>query len=105
MEASDYTAAVKKVQASKAKENYLLFTVSWDINLILPYKEGMLFMEALGKAEKLEEPYDKPPGIRPLDRDRIGMKVLSAKEYEQIKIAQLLQVKLRDVQEYETNNT
>lgn len=105
MEAQDYQAAVKKIQATKPKENYLLCVFSWDTKIVLPYKAGMAFMEALNQAERLVEDYDKPPGIQPLDRDKIQFRVLSAKEYEQIRIAQLLKVPLDTVKEYETNNT
>ena len=104
MEASDYMAAMKKVQASKSRDNYLMCCVSWDVNLIFPYKEGMLFMEALAKAERLNEDYGKPPVIQGIDRERFAVKILSAKEYDQIRIAQLLSVKLDEVKEYETNN-
>ena len=103
MEAQDYQAAVKRIQASKPKDNYLLCTVSWEVNLVFPYKIGMAFMEALGQAERLVEDYSNPPGIQPLDRDKIHFRVLSAKEYEQIRIAQLLKVPLNTVKEYETN--
>lgn len=104
MEAQDYQAAVKKIQATKPKENYLLCSVSWDVNLVFPYKAGMVFMEAMGQAEKLVEEYNKPPGIQPIDRDKIQFRVLSAKEYEQIRIAQVLKVPLDTVREYETTN-
>lgn len=104
MEAQEYQEAVKKVQSLKAKDNYLLCNVSWDIKLVLPFKAGLALMEALGQAEKLVEEYSKPPAIQPFDRESISISVLSAKEYEQIRIAQLLKVKLDEVREYETNN-
>ena len=104
METQNYQAAVKKIQATKPKENYLLCTISWDIKMVLPYKVGMVLMEALGQAERLVEEYGKSPSIQPFDRDRIGISILSAKEYEQIRISQLLKVPLDTVKEYETNN-
>ena len=105
MDAQTYQEAVKKLQANKPKENYLICNISWDLKMVLPYKAGMVLMEALGQAERLVEEYSKPPSIQPLDRDRIGISILSAKEYEQIRIAQLLKVPLDTVKEYETNNT
>ena len=104
MDSQKYQDAVKKLQASKPKDNYLLCNISWDLNLVFPYKTGMAFIEAIGQAEKLVEEYNKPPGIQPIDRDKIQFRVLSAKEYEQIRIAQLLKVPLDTVKEYETNN-
>ena len=104
MEAQEYQEAIKKIQSHKAKDNYMLCTVSWDVNLVFPYKAGLAFIEALGQAEKLVEEYNKPPGIQPIDRDKIQFRVLSAKEYEQIRISQLLKVPLDTVKEYETNN-
>lgn len=105
MDAQTYQEAVKKMQANKPKENYLICNISWDIKMVLPYKVGMVLMEALGQAERLVEEYSKPPSIQPFDRDRIGISILSAKEYEQIRIAQLLKVPLDTVKEYENNNT
>ena len=104
MEAQDYQAAVKKLQAIKPKDNYLICNISWNLKMVLPYKAGMALMEALGQAEKLVEEYGKPPSIQPFDRDQVGITIFSAKEYEQIRIAQLLKVPLDTVREYETNN-
>ena len=104
MEAQDYQAAVKKIQATKPKENYLLCNISWNLKMVLSYKAGLALMEALGQAEQLVEEYGKPPSIQPFDRDRVSLGVLSAKEYEQIRISQLLKVPLDTVKEYETNN-
>ena len=104
MDEQKYQAAVKKVQGMKAKEGYLLCKISWDTKVLLPYKAGMAFMDSLGQAERFEEEYNKPPSIQPMDRDRITLSVVSAKEYEQLRIAQLLQVTLDTVKEYEINN-
>ena len=103
MEAQDYQAAVKKIQASKPKDNFLLCKISWDLSIVLPYKAGLALMEALMQSENLVEEYSKPPSIQPFDREKVRISVLSAKEYEQIRIAQLLKVSLDDVKEYETN--
>ena len=105
MDNQKYQDAVKKLQASKPKDNYLLCNISWDLKMVLPYKAGLALMEALAQAERLVEDYGKPPSIQPFDRDRINLGVLSAKEYEQIRIAQLLKVPLDTVKEYETNTT
>lgn len=105
MEAQDYQAAVKKIQATKPKEYYLLCNISWNLKIVLPYKAGLALMEALGQAERLVEEYDKPPSIQPFNRDCLHLGVLSAKEYEQIRISQLLKVPLDTIKEYETNNT
>ena len=104
MDEQKYQAAVKKVQGMKTKDAYLLCKISWDTKILLPYKVGMVFMESLGQAERFEEEYPKPPSIQPMDRDRITLSVVSAKEYDQIRIAQLLQVPLDVIKEYETNN-
>jgi hypothetical protein len=105
MESQEYQSAIKKLQATKPKDNYLLCNIAWDLKVVLPYKVGLALMESLGQAERLVDEYNKPPAIQPFDRDRITMSILSAKEYEQIRIAQLLKVTLDTVKEYETTNT
>lgn len=96
----DYAEAVKKVQAKKLKENFLLIEMSYDKKLIMPYKEGVAFISSLANAEQLNDPYSKPKTITGLDREAIKSSVLSYEEYERIKIAALLNISLDEVKQF-----
>ena len=96
----DYAEAVKKVQAKKLKENFLLIEMAYDKKLIMPYKEGVAFISSLANAEQLNDPYSKPKTITGLDREAIKSSVLSYEEYERIKIAALLNISLEEVKQF-----
>lgn len=96
----DYAEALKKVQTKKTKENYLVVELSYRNKIILPYKEGVALMSALNNAENLTESYSEPKIISGLDRDAIKASVMSADEYELIKIAALLKVTVEEAKEF-----
>lgn len=93
----DYEQALKKVTAEKAKENRMVFTLSYDKKIILPHKAGLQLMDALMNGELLTENYNKPPQITGLLRDSIAIQTLSDREYLRIKVAQLLNVSVHDL--------
>ena len=95
----DYLEAVKKVQAKKPKDNYLVIEISYDSNLILPYKEGIVFLTSLVNAEQLRTPYGEKHRIVPIERTAIKSYIMSAEEYEQYKIAALLDLTMDEVKE------
>ena len=95
----DYATAVKKVQARKAKENYLLVTLGYDNKVVLPYKDGIAFITSMSNAEQFNDPYNKEHNISELDKDKITMKPMSQEEYERYKIAALLNMTVAEVKE------
>lgn len=101
MEASAYPDALKKVQARKPKDNYMVIQVSYDTKVVLPYKDGLVFMTAFVNAEQLSEHYDSPHRITPLNRGSLTSTVMSAQEYERYKIAALLNISVSDVEAFE----
>lgn len=90
--------AVKTVQSQKPKENYLIIQLSWDTKLVLPYKDGMVFISSLSNAEILESDYQKGKKIVPIKSDQLSTNILSTTEYQHIKIANLLGVNSDEVQ-------
>ena len=87
----DYAEALKKVQGAKAKDNYMAFELAYDKKLVLPYKDGIIFLSALNTAEQLHEPYGSGQHrIAEFDRKSINVTILSHDEYIRIKIAALL---------------
>jgi hypothetical protein len=98
----EFKDAVKKVQSSKVKDNFILVNVSYDKKLILPYAQGLAFLAALENAEQFNESYaDKKKSITGINRKDLEFMVMSRNEYEQIKIAQLLNVTVDEVKQYE----
>lgn len=101
----DYKEALKKVQAKKPRQNFLLIEISYDKKLILPYQEGIAFMAALENAEQFIDTYSKPKAITGLDRDQLKTSIMSYSEYEQVKIAALLNISIEDVKQLESTST
>jgi hypothetical protein len=92
-----YAEALKKVQAMKVKENFMVIEISYSTKIVLPYKDGMAFLQALANAEKLNEGYNEQHGIQAFDREAVKMRIMSHVEYENYKMAQLLGIKPDEV--------
>ena len=95
----DYLTAVKQIQTKKPKDNFMLIEMYYDNKIILPYKDGLAFLAALNNAEKLTEEYNKPHRIIPINREAVRTSILSNEEYENYKIAALLNISLDEVKE------
>lgn len=93
----EYAEALKKVTATKPKENFMAIQTAYDRKLILPYKDGVAFMAALNNAEELKDGYGDPQRISEFDRKSITACVMSHEEYIRYKIAALLGVKPEEI--------
>jgi hypothetical protein len=92
-----YQEALKKVQANKNKDNFMLIEVNWDNKILLPYKDGLVYLNSLINAESYSDSGDvRIGGIKQHD---ITCRIMSNEEYEQIKIANLLSISLADVKD------
>lgn len=96
----EYLEAVKKLKTQKVKENYLCIQVGYSTKIVLPYKEGLVFMGALENAEQLNEKYQEPHRIVPFNNGTLSITIMSGEEYEQYKIAALLNVSIEDVRRF-----
>lgn len=96
----EFKDAVKKVRASKAKENFFLFRMGYDTTLVLPHSHGVAVLAALEYAELLAEPYGENKTISGIDKETLRFSMMSRAEYEQIKIAALLGVSTKDVAQH-----
>lgn len=92
-----YVDALKKVQAKKTRENFMAIKLGYDHTLLLPYKDGVAFMNSLSSAERLIDAYGKPARIQEYNRDAISFTIMSGIDYERHKIAALLNVTLEEV--------
>lgn len=93
----DLAEATKKVQAKKPKDNYMIIQGSYGNKLVLPYKDGLAFIAAVGNAEQLEESYQQPCRINPLDTHTFTFRTMSWEEYEDYKIAALLNISVTEL--------
>jgi len=97
-----YTDAKKKLLAGKPKDNYLVVTFGYYINLVLPYSDGLNLLAALASAEKYTNEYQKQERILSFERQSVTFAVMPAVEYQRIKIANLLNLTTKEVEEMET---
>lgn len=97
MDADKYKAAAKKVSAAKPPENFMVVQLSYDTRLVLSHKAGLALITALENAELFKESYSEKCKIIPIERDAISTRFMSLQEYQQIKIANILNVSLEDV--------
>lgn len=98
MTKEEYQAAAKSVTGKKPTENYMVVQLSYDTKLVLSHKAGLALVAALENAELLKDSYSDRCKIIPMERDSLTSHFLSTQEYQQIKIANLLNVPLADVQ-------
>lgn len=89
--------ALKKVQAEKPKDNFMVVNIGYDNNVVVPYKDGLAIVAALVNAEILTEGYSEKTRITEFNRHTFNPKVLSRAEYERIKMAMLLNVDPKDL--------
>jgi hypothetical protein len=94
----NYQEACQKVEASrKQPNNYLKIELSYNLYLLLPYKAGVTLIECLNHAEEYEYHYSDNPVISPLKQNQFKITPLSEEEYRNIKIANLMGVKLEEL--------
>lgn len=101
MNKDKYEAAVKELKTKKPPENYVVIQFSYDTKLVLTHKAALAFMASLENAELFKDSYSDRCRIVPLERDSVTSLYMSSTEYQQIKIANLLNVPLGDIQNME----
>lgn len=100
---SDYLAKLKELRATLKKgedSGYLRLRIGGEY-FVFPYAVGLQVLAAMDQAEKTNAPYaySEPPRIHRLGADNLEIAILSRAEYEDIHMAQLLQLKLSEVQD------
>ena len=95
----DYIEARKKIQTQKPKDHFMVFEMAYNCKIILPYKDALAFMASMVNAEKLQDGYSEPHRIVPVERDTLRSFLMSSEEYEQWKIAGLLNLTPDEVKE------
>jgi hypothetical protein len=94
---TDVLEAVKQVNAKK-QPNLFIVELSYNRKLVLPHDAGIALINALKDAEVMNDDYGKDPLIGPLEKDSIRVSSLAHAHYEDIKVAQLLNITLQELQ-------
>jgi len=94
--------AKKTFQSVKNKTGFLVITVSYDKNLVLPYQDGLAYMAAIANAETFTGDYNNKQ-ITSIQKDQITATFLSYADYECHKIAAILNVTYDDLKKYNPN--
>ena len=101
MYAEKYQEALKLVQSKKPKDGYMVIEFGYNHKIILPHKDGIALLTALNSAEEFEEPYSGVSRICIFNRSKLSAQIMSAEEYQQFKIATLLNVPVDEIKEHE----
>lgn len=101
----DIQAAAKKVRASKPKENLMVIRINYDTSIVLGHAQGITLLSALENAEVLSEEYGKGKALKGLDKNQLTVSFLNRTEYEQIKIATLLNISFDEVKQHDLEIT
>lgn len=90
----------EKLAKQKTEQNYFSFHLDHGTKLIVPAKAGMMIVEALADAEIMVDSYGDRHGLKYLSAEDFGYmqcKAFSAQEYRKLKMAQLLDIDIRDL--------
>lgn len=93
--------ARKKLNAP-SRGQYVKVKLDWASALIFPFQHGMEFIKALEHAESFKSEYGSDPTISGMSTnksDLFEVSFMTGEEYEQIKMAQLLGIKLEELKE------
>lgn len=88
--------AIKAISV-KRKPNYMIIKISWNSQLVVPYEDGLAVMAALKNAEVYNDDYGKDPMITPMPHESFRSSILAPEFYEDIKVAQLLGIKIEEL--------
>ena len=101
MDNAEYQKALKTVEDKKSKSGYMVIEFGYSNKMILPHKEGIAILTSLNMAEHFDEAYSGVSRITPFDRTKLSAFIMSAEEYQQYKIAALLNVPVNEIKEYQ----
>ena len=101
----EYDEALKKIYSKTPKDNFIAIDFDYNKSILLPYDDGLKLLACLKQAELLEEPYNKPKRIGSFEANYFKTKILSRKEYEDIKVAALLGVTVEELNAKEEQPT
>lgn len=77
--------------------NYLKISLSYLIDIVLPYNKGLIFLESLNTAEMIKDSISK--GLVPIDGSLIRTEIMSQEMYLDYKMATLLNISIKEILE------
>jgi hypothetical protein len=89
--------ARSEIYSKTPKENFLAIDFDYGKSIVLPYNEGLQFLSCLKNAELLTDQYSKPKTITAFESNYFKTRILSRKEYEDMKIAALLGITVEEL--------
>lgn len=92
-----YDETLKKLYSKTPKDNFLRISYDYNKFLVFPYDEGIKFLACLRHAETMTEGYSKPALITGFKADYFQASTLSREDYENIKIAAMLNITLEEL--------
>lgn len=93
-----YEEAAKAVANNKVMDNFMVIRIDYSTRLVLPFADGVKFVETLKKAEQFDSGY-APSKIEDYKSTALEISILSANEYNGYKMAALLGVTPAEVAE------
>lgn len=80
---------VKSVKNQSVDSGYIVLTIEWRVNLIMPVVEGLAFVKAWGEAIKMETD-DGVVKLTDWDKE-FNIKFLSEQAFNEMKIASVIE--------------
>lgn len=89
----DYSKALKEVQTMEpTRSGFMLLNLGYDNTILLPHKDGVALLACLASAEQFHKGYNEPTRIEALAPDKITASLMSRKDYQRHKMAELLHI-------------
>lgn len=101
----EYEDALKKIYSKTPKDNFIAIEFDYSKSVLLPYDEGLKFLSCLKQAELLTEKYGSDASIGMFDSSTFKTRIISRKEYEDIKVAALLGITVKELKAQEEQLT
>lgn len=93
--------ALKRIRSAKTRESFMIVKIEHDYkhSLLLPHSQGVALLNSMAAAERFLDYYNEPKRVVPLATDTVSTRLMSYDEYEQHKLAALLNINFETAKE------
>lgn len=95
----DLATATKEAKKHKAPENRMQVSLSYDLKMVLPYKDGLTLLAALANAELVKHEWGKPEQLVPMSESSLNSTIVSETDYHDLVMAGILGVPAKEIKE------
>lgn len=81
----------EKLAKTPLEDNYVTLELGYSTIIIMPHKQALKLLEALGSAEVYKKEYNKEPRILPVTSDTFCINFVSADTYREARLRQYLE--------------